>query len=60
MICSGVIPEGAAALEGVHMAPKSGDLRQVRTAVRTAIRAAGVVSRTSAPQDETGDTEWLD
>ncbi len=60
VVCSGVIPEGSAALPGVQMAPKSGDLRQVRSAVRTAIRAAGVVSRTAAPEDEAGDTEWLD
>lgn len=60
VICSGMLPEGGATPQGVHLAPKTGDLRQVRSAVRTAIRAAGVVSRTAAPEDDAGDTEWLD
>lgn len=60
VICSGAIPEGTATPQGVQMAPKTGDLNQVRTAVRTAIRAAGVVSRGGAPESEASDTEWLD
>ena len=60
VICSGAIPEGGATPQGVQMAPKTGDLNQVRTAVRTAIRAAGVVSRGREPEQETGETEWLD
>ena len=57
VICSGVIHEDTATPQGVQLVPKSGDLRQVRAAVRTAIRAAGAVSRSSTLQDDAGDTE---
>ena len=61
VVCSGTVPEGAATPQGVQMAPKSGDLRQVRAAVRTAVQAAGVVARaTGARVEEAGEPEWLD
>ena len=60
VICSGAIPEGAAALQGVQMARKTGDLNHVRNAVRTAIRAAGVVSRERAPELDRNETPWRD
>jgi len=60
VICSGAIPEGATTPQGVQLAPKTGDLNQVRTAVRTAIRAAGIVSRGHGPDADSGETQWLD
>ena len=60
VVCSGAIPEGAAAPQGVQMAPKTGDLNYVRTAVRTAIRAAGVVSRERRPEPDASEMPWRD
>ena len=60
VVCSGALPEGVATPQGVQMALKSGDLRQVRTAVRTAVQAAGLVSRAASGAEETSEPEWLD
>jgi DNA-binding response OmpR family regulator len=60
VVCSGAIPEGAAAPQGVQMAPKTGDLNHVRSAVRTAIRAAGVVARGDEPEVDRSEMHWRD
>jgi len=60
VVCSGALPEGPAPLQDVHMAPKSGDLRDVRSAVRAAVQSAGVASRAGLAPEDTGEPEWLD
>lgn len=61
VICSGVLPDdGRPPFPGVHTAPKSADLRYVRSAVRAAVRAPWGVSRPPLGPTVTEDTEWLD
>jgi len=60
VVVSGILPETPAPIGGVQVAPKSGDLRQVRSAVRAAVRATGATTTTQLDGDESDETEWLD
>ena len=60
VICSGALPEDGIPIGGAQVAPKSADLRYVRSAVRAAIRSpfgsAALVGDSSRPYEP----EWLD
>lgn len=46
VVCSAFLPDGGrAGVPGLHTAPKSADMRQLRAAVRTALRAPWGASR---------------
>lgn len=59
VVCSGALPETGVPVKGVQVAPKSADLRYVRSAVRTAIQSSWgpLLDSGSASPDE---PEWLD
>jgi DNA-binding response OmpR family regulator len=60
VVCSGALPEGDPAMVGVHVAPKSADLRYVRSTVRAVLQASGGGPRPAAEPEGDDATEWLD
>jgi DNA-binding response OmpR family regulator len=58
VVCSGLLPEGDPAMAGLQMAPKSHDLKYVRSAVRALVDARAT-SAGAAIEDEDAP-EWFD
>lgn len=58
VVCTGGLVDDEQSMAGVRVAPKSADLRDVRSAVRAAVQGPWVREVDAASPDE--DTEWLD
>src|SRR5262245_40853109 len=60
VVCSGALPEGDPSLTGMHVAPKSADLRYVRSAVRAVLQSSSAGPRSPADSQVDNRMEWLD
>lgn len=60
VVCSGVLPEGDPFMTDLQVAPKSADLRYVRSAVRAAAEACGVSPRAHVKAEASDEPEWFD
>jgi len=60
VVCSGALPESAAAMGCLKTAPKTADLRYVRSAVEAAVEAASLGSRAVDVDERPNEPEWLD
>ncbi len=58
VVCSGVLPEDDPAMIGLQLAPKSHDLRYVRSAVRALVEARGSSVGTGVEAED--EPDWLD
>ena len=60
VICSGVLPEEGATSKGALLAPKSADLRYVRSAVRAVVQSPERLADAVADSALSQELEWRD